>query len=58
MSRYNAAEYIYTLPDVYTAKILSTAISSLNKLDDRTPLEEEALRHALKLERELQKEPT
>lgn len=54
--RYDVAEYVYTLPDVYTAKILSMAISALNALDDRTPMEEESLRHALKMEMLLTKE--
>lgn len=58
MARYHVAEYVYSLPDLYTAKILASAIFSLHQLPDRTPMEEEALRHALKMQDLLAKEPT
>lgn len=54
--RYHVAEYVYSLPDVYIAKMLSIAASGLNALDDRTPMEEETLMHVLRMERLLQQE--
>jgi hypothetical protein len=53
--RYDVAEAIYTGQDILIAKILSTAICSLNSIDDKTAMELEALKYALKLENLLTK---
>lgn len=57
MARYDVAEAIYSMPDLYIAKMLSVAASSLNALDDRTTMEDETLKQVLRLERLLSKEP-
>lgn len=57
MARYQVAEYIYQLPDVYTVKLLTMATAALSKLGtDRTPMEEEAMIHGLKMLDLLQKD--
>ena len=58
MSRYHMAEAVYAAQDILLAKILSQAVSALQRLGtDRTPMEEEAMILALRLEDQLRKEP-
>lgn len=58
MAKFHAANVIYSAPDLYTARLISAALSVLSALPDRTEQEKGALELALKLEKELAKEAT